>query len=75
MLNCSAPQMSVMLHGQIKYSPFSKGIRTQGPDPAEVNTKQDLEEFVLHLWNYSCACVHSARLLIKKMDFNLLWTK
>lgn len=65
MLDYIAPQMSMMLHRQIKYSPFSKGITTQGPDPAEANTNQDLVEFVLHLRSYSCACVHSARLLMK----------
>lgn len=49
MLNFIAPQMSMMLHRQIKYTPFSQGITTQGPDPAEANTKQDLVEFVLHM--------------------------
>ena len=39
----------MMLYGQIKYSSFSKGITTQGPDPAEANTKQVLVEFVLHM--------------------------
>lgn len=32
-----------------KNSPFSKGITTQGPDPAEANTKEDLVVFVLHM--------------------------
>lgn len=38
---------------------------TQGPDPAEADTEQDLVEFVLRMWSYSCACVHSASLLMK----------
>lgn len=48
-LNYIAQQMSMMLCGQTKYSPFSKGITTQGPDPTEANTKEDLVVFVLHL--------------------------
>lgn len=38
-MNYIAQQMSMMLCGQTKYSPFSKGITIQGPDPAEANTK------------------------------------
>lgn len=38
----------MMRCGQTKYSPFSKGITTQGTDPAEANTK-DLVVFVLHM--------------------------
>lgn len=48
-MNYIAQQMSMMLCGQTKYSPFSKGITIQGPDPAEANTKQDLVVFVLHM--------------------------
>lgn len=38
-----------MFQGQIKYSHFSTGIVTQGPDPAEADTEEDLVAFVLHM--------------------------
>lgn len=48
-MNYIAQQMSMMLCGQTKYSPLSKGTTTQGTDPAEANTKEDLVVFVLHM--------------------------
>lgn len=39
--------MSMTLCGETKYSPFFKGITTQGPDSTGANTKEDLVGFVL----------------------------
>lgn len=41
--------------------------RTRGTDPAKANTKEDLVVYVLHMWSYSYACVHSAGMVMKNL--------
>lgn len=49
-LHCTTNEYDALwTNKQTKYSSFSKGITTLGPDPAEANTKEALVVFVLHM--------------------------